>query len=376
MPSKSHDELKELVAQGEIGAISLDTSIFDRFACNLDSPSLEALEQFIGSPVQVLLTDVVLGEVRNHLIKSAADKTASLESALKSFERVRPRRRLAATKARALLRLSAEIDAEADNWIAAYLEQVQPEVLKASEHIDTDKLLKSYFAAEPPFENAKDKKCEFPDAIALRELENWAMMNEKFVLAVSNDKGWLDFADSSERLLVITDLPEALGFFHQADQHIVERTISLLGDKEKYQLAAELNDVLVSYVDDLSPWIDAESPFQFQATYYGAQLTNWTVPEPSEFTVISSDDETVSITAKFPVLITAEAEFGFYVHDSGDDISVGDAYVEKDVSMKVPIVVKVARESGPDDVPAAMSYELRSNVALDFGYVEPEMEDE
>ena len=53
MPNFDFDEMQQMVTDGAIGAISLDTSIFDQFACNLDSPSLEALEQFVGSSVSI-----------------------------------------------------------------------------------------------------------------------------------------------------------------------------------------------------------------------------------------------------------------------------------------------------------------------------------
>jgi hypothetical protein len=52
MPNFNVDEMQQMIVDGANGAISLDTSIFDQFACNLESPSLEALEQFVGSSVR------------------------------------------------------------------------------------------------------------------------------------------------------------------------------------------------------------------------------------------------------------------------------------------------------------------------------------
>jgi hypothetical protein len=171
------------------------------------------------------------------------------------------------------------------------------------------------------------------------------------------------------------DLSSALGLFNSADAHIVERTAALLGDGEKYQLSSEMSDVLQSFVDDLSPWVDAQSPFQFYADYYGAALKSWAPPSVADFSVIESDPDSVTMTTQVTLTVTAEADFNFYVHDTGDDISVGGTYMEKDINLYVPIVVKVARESGPDDVAISMTYETQRSISLDFGYVEPDAEE-
>ena len=172
------------------------------------------------------------------------------------------------------------------------------------------------------------------------------------------------------------DLTSALGLFNRTDAHIVERTAALLRDSEKFQLGSEMSDVLQSFVDDLSPWVDAESPFQFYADYYGAALKEWEPPLVADFTVIESDTDSVTMTTKVTLTVTAEADFNFYVHDTGDDISIGGTYIEKDISLDVPIVVKVARESGPDDAAASMAYETQRSISLNFGYVEPDAEED
>jgi hypothetical protein len=375
MPNFNVDEMQQMIVDGAIGAISLDTSIFDQFACNLESPSLEALEQFVGSSVQVILTDVVLGEVRSHLAKSATEATARLTNALKDFSRSRKGRRVASKKAAELLDVSADIAGEVEAWMTEYLEQVHAVTLTAGEFVSPDLLLADYLTSNPPFENTKAKKAEFPDAIALMELERWAAKHEKLVLAVSKDKGWVSFAEKSEWVITMEDLSSALGLFNSADAHIVERTAALLGDGEKYQLSSEMSDVLQSFVDDLSPWVDAQSPFQFYADYYGAALKSWAPPSVADFSVIESDPDSVTMTTQVTLTVTAEADFNFYVHDTGDDISVGGTYMEKDINLYVPIVVKVARESGPDDVAISMTYETQRSISLDFGYVEPDAEE-
>jgi hypothetical protein len=275
-----------------------------------------------------------------------------------------------------LLEVSADIAGEVEAWMNQYLEQVHALTLTASEFVNPDLLLADYLASKPPFENTKAKKAEFPDAIALMELECWAARHQKYVLAISKDKGWTAFAEQSVWVLTMEDLASALGLFNRTDAHIVERTAALLSDSEKYQLGSEMSDVLCSFVEDLSPWVDAQSPFQFDANYYGAALKGWEPPSVADFTVIESDTDSVTMTTKVTLSVTAEADFNFYVHDTGDDISVGGTYAEKDISLDVPIVVKVARESGPDDVAILMAHEIQRSISLDFGYLEPDAEED
>ena len=64
--------------------------------------------------------------------------------------------------------------------------------------------------ASPPFEEPDKKKHEFPDAIALLSLEEWAEVNKTRILAVSCDRGWAAFAAESEWIVVDSDLASAL----------------------------------------------------------------------------------------------------------------------------------------------------------------------
>ena len=72
------------------------------------------------------------------------------------------------------------------------------------------RLIAMYFEPSPPFEGTGKKKNEFPDAIALITLEDWAREPEKKILAVSKDHGWVSFAEKSEFIDINKELPAAL----------------------------------------------------------------------------------------------------------------------------------------------------------------------
>jgi len=378
MPGIEKSELERMVVDGEIGAISVDTSIFDRFSCDLDSRSLTALEQFVGSPVAYLLTDIVLGEVRSHMIRDAEAATAGVRAALKRLSRSRRPDRTALNATPADLGLDGDIDQEVADRIAEYTEQMGVTKLTAGEFLNPDVLVHDYQATLAPFETGKGKKNEFPDAIALLELERWGERNEKHVLAVAADTGWAHFAERAKWVTVIDDLPTALGLFNRVDRHVVDRIVGWLTDPERFGPAEDLQQTLSRYVDNMNVDIEAHSPFFYDAAYYGAELKEWVQPSADDMTVISSDKESVTLSFTVRTKVAAKADFNLSVHDSidGDNVSIGGAAVSKDIDLDVPIVLRVAREGGPDGAVLDLIAEGGRWVTLDFGYVEPDWGDE
>src|SRR5687767_11703800 len=72
VPVLTTDQLQELVDEAKLGAISVDTNVFHRFGYNLEAASLLALAQFPAHGITHLVTDVVSGEVRMHMVENEA----------------------------------------------------------------------------------------------------------------------------------------------------------------------------------------------------------------------------------------------------------------------------------------------------------------
>ena len=79
---------------------------------------------------------------------------------------------------------------------------------------------------------------EFPDAYALISVEKWAEEKNLTVLVVSQDKGWREFCEKSERLVYRDDLASALKLFQPHNAAIA--------------LVDELNEHLTSRASDSS----------------------------------------------------------------------------------------------------------------------------
>lgn len=372
MPHIEKADLARMVAAGKIGAISVDTSVFDRFTCNLDSAALMAMQQFAASPVEFLITDVVIGEIRAHMVRDAERVTDALKAALKDLMRHRRPDVRAIEGVPEFLSVHGDVAEEVDGRIQRYLASTEATVLAAGDLVDLNDLMARYFAVEPPFEAGKGKKAEFPDAIALLELETWGRGHRRHVLAVAEDKGWADFARKAEWVIVTDGLPATLALFHQDEAHNVTRAASLFNEKER-AANAWLVDAVDRYVDRVNPEVQAQSHLFWEAELEDYSVIEVEPPTAEEMTVIGSDVETLTLSFVVSATVRAEASFVFSIRDSvdGDYIGLGSAIYTKDVPLDVPVVARISRVGGPDDAVEDLSIDGPRSVVFDFGGVEP-----
>lgn len=88
-------------------------------------------------------------------------------------------------------------------------------------------------------------------------LEGWAKENDTYVLAVSNDNGWINYSKTSTRITVVRNLSDALSLIQKKDMTDI---IRLLLIKDVVDLIF-IEEEVQSSVNYLSFHIDAESPF-------------------------------------------------------------------------------------------------------------------
>ena len=89
MPVFTIDQIRAKIESNEIAAVSLDTSIFDQFGCNLQYKTLASVENFRKSGLQFIISEITIEEVTNHIladIKAASDKASA---AINQFRKAR-----------------------------------------------------------------------------------------------------------------------------------------------------------------------------------------------------------------------------------------------------------------------------------------------
>lgn len=83
MDQSIHDQ----ILAGEITALTIDTSVFEKNGLALESGLLAQLVQFQGSDIALVIPNTVANEVKRHLARNAADATKALRNALQSVAR-------------------------------------------------------------------------------------------------------------------------------------------------------------------------------------------------------------------------------------------------------------------------------------------------
>lgn len=250
----------------DFGAITIDNSILKSEGYKFYVGLLNQMVQFSDSPVRVIQSDIVHNEAKKHIANEIKNSRVAVEQALRSASKqlkIPQKDIMAATE---LLSIPGEELEIADKRLKKYYKRIGAEILESKNHIDFEQLMNLYFETKAPFEGAKDKKSEFPDAIALISLENWAEVNGLNIIAVSGDKGWKKFSETSNRITVIDKLSTALAIFQPHNQvrgiiaHIREDALF----EEENHILEQITETIIDSLEAENINVNAKSELNFK----------------------------------------------------------------------------------------------------------------
>ncbi|MRH98860.1 PIN domain-containing protein [Agrobacterium tumefaciens] len=370
MPKKTMEEIKALVDQGEILAITMDTSVFDKFGCNLRYKGLTTVEQFKGKDISFVLSPVTIGEVRNHISAAIADAATKAAAGINQFFKASHSSLVVGDVTKDI---GVDVDAFviADEQIEIYLETVGATTI--TEQIDSAELVRRYFEVLPPFGKSSEKKAEFPDAIALLTLEKWAEANDTLVLAVCRDGDWEAFAADSDRLIHIDDLSAALGLFNDQDSVIAARIVNSIKTGDANSLESFIQTKLEYYIDGYDIDVEAASSLPYDYDIDSASISDWSYANKAAIVVVSSTEDEVVVSFDLKVEALIEASFHFSIRDSidRDYVNLGGAGAEATAAFSVNAVATFSKSGDRD--PDLIDLEINGRgVSVDFGSVEPD----
>jgi len=380
------NELKNLVRAGQFGAITLDTSIFDAQGLKLESGLLKQLEQFRDSSTKLIISEVVKEEVLSHLTEKTKDAKRDIEKSLKQAKDYWQVEDCKIEDIKKIVFGEREAQEIATERFNRFIEATSLEIIEAQNYLIVSVLIQKYFRAEPPFSETGKKKNEFPDAIALISLEEWANKNQTKIIVVTSDNDWKNFCKSSERLFANDDFAKALGLFQLQDADDICRYLS-----EKYELGVIENvkeaifDALEYKIYDFDIYIEAESSFNYEEEITEIQVNGFEFKllEPPNiiFRPVNFDDDSLTVESRLSVDVNVECSFSFSVYDSidKDDVGMGGNTVNTQANLEVEVLItfvgdlnKVGAEVEVDDV----EVEIKTPASIDFGYIEPDFGDE
>ncbi|MEV3842596.1 PIN domain-containing protein [Aeromonas veronii] len=370
----------------DFGAITIDNATYKGEGYRFYEGLLAQMRQFKESPVKVLQTDIVHNEAINHIGQEISKTRASIEQALRSANKQLKIAPEVITNARTLLSIDGSENEIAESRLGQYYEFIGAEKIDSGEYANLSRLMEMYFSTEPPFETGKDKKNEFPDAIALLALEGWAEKNKINIIAVSQDKGWKNYSEGSDRITLISSLAEALEKFqpHNKVASIIFqiREDSLL-DGENHVLE-EIEQAIISSIDGCDIWVDASSYMNVEwddvfATYVSHELDK-DQDGLVKVRVVRVNDEEIVLKVGATVEVEVEASFIFSVRDSIDKdyVGLGGNTCTTTESYHTDILLSLTGDffQDFDEIDVAEIEVLETIRHADFGEVEPDWRNE
>lgn len=370
----------------DFGAITIDNATYKGEGYRFYEGLLAQMRQFKKSPVKVLQTDIVHNEAINHIGQEISKTRSSIEQALRSANKQLKIKSEVIENARALLSVDGSEAEIAEARLEKYYEFIGAEKIDSGRYADLSRLMEMYFATEAPFESGKDKKNEFPDAIALLALEGWAEENEINIIAVSQDKGWKNFSEGSDRITLVSSLAEALEKFqpHYKVVSIIShiREDSLL-DGENHVLE-EIEQAIINSVDGCDIWVEASSYMHFEWEDVSASYISHELDKDQDglvkVRVVSINDEEIVLKVGATVEVEVEASFDFSVRDSIDKdyVGMGGNVCTTTESYHTDILLSLTGDFSQDfdDIDVAEIEVIETIGRADFGEVEPDWRSE
>lgn len=366
----------------DYGAITIDTSIFDQKGLNLESGLLKTLEQFNGKPHPLILSEIVVREVHNHLVKRASEVRGQVQKALRASKAHLTLDEEKVEEALKLLIPDKDDKDVSKSRLENFINNTGAEIVPASGHVELDDLIQKYFKSQAPFSESGKKKNEFPDAIALMSIESWAEENDTKVLAVSDDGDWEAFGKESDRIDVFKDLATAIAVFqpHNAAIDYCTKLSASLPSGVPENIYSVLEKYISDSVSEMDVFPDASSAFFWEPDIVEVvfESFDFVVNEEDQALIqaIQAQDESIVIEAKILVSATASSSFSLSVHDSIDKdyVPIGSASASTEVEFESAILITIEGDfvNEPNEVEIT-DFELLSYPStIDFGEIEPD----
>lgn len=366
--------------EAEYEALLIDTSIFDGNGLRLEKGLLGKLNQFKRSPVDLLLPDVICGEIKAHLDHKIKVSRSALEKAINDAGDHLFFDGNTLNEAKELLLNSKEIEGLAEARLNDFIEKTGAVVLKCGDHLSVSELLKKYFSNSAPFSESGKKKNEFPDAIVLMAVDEWAKKSNKSVLAISNDGDWSRYCESSEHIDCMEELSDGLAMFNKvnAPYALLSKLESALNSEQAQSFLDDVASKLEAELDGFTPDQDAESYLYWEPEGSNGWFKSFYLTS-NVLRIIESDEEYLVIEFKAAITVEAEGEFSLSVHDSIDDdyvhIDSVTATAEEEFESEILVTI-VGDLEGPIEGLHIERVEIVSPIRrIHFGTLEPDLRD-
>ena len=215
--------------------VFIDTSIFIAEGFVKGKSISTLFDAARDEKIRILLPDITECEIRRHLKEEVKNK-----SGVGFPEKLKKSYMYAASDFRPLIEKLLSVEAEklivlVEKELDKQFEHANVERLVVQKDFDISGIIEKYKTLQPPFSEKKNK--EFPDAIALQQLELWCKEHDDKCILLSSDSDlkaynseWLEYKELSDFIPSLEDYEklithEKLNSVFQSSKNTIEKKI-------------------------------------------------------------------------------------------------------------------------------------------------------
>jgi len=368
-------QIQKWISNGQIDTITIDTTVFDDAGMRLDRGPFSLLKQFGRHPTTLVISEVVLKEIKKHLRERLGKVKARLARDMNDALELIGGSHDDFSEIKKKIKELPDAEILCDQQTDLFVSEAKAEIIEANPHVKMSDLIDLYFNQKPPFQKGNPKKSEFPDAISLSSLEAWAISNEKKVVVVSRDGDWKSFCDKSSHLHIIRDLPTALALFQTPDE-VVQEVMSRL--TEELTKKTSILKMMILKTLSTNDWYgDANIMAGCHRFHFDVEdvelleISQFNLTEEAGINLVGIDYENVSVTCEFSTSAKFAVEFLFniWLEDSEEYMEAGRARMEEAADFKVSVFLTTPIKHG--DLEHFETEIKVEGLTLGFGIIEP-----
>jgi hypothetical protein len=327
-----------VTARAIVEAISIDTQVFVATGYGFSSKSFQSLKShFASGRLNLVMTDITVREVHARIKQSVAEELVGQRSFINNasalFNSSIPEVKICVTK------LDPQVVAKnLCDQFDAFLQEAKATIIETKDLPPGDVLAK-YFAGDPPFGDAENKRHEFPDAFSIQALAEWAEGKDLKMFVVSRDKHFQDACAECPHFLPKKTLIEVLDHVASDDAQLAR----FVRAETMKRIAAIRTEVKKEF-EDRYYWVEDEDG---DAEVRITKLTRSQEPE-----IIEIDKEEAVLQLTFDALYSANLSYddsSTASYDEGTLVYVEHKKEDVEREQELVVEVRVAYEQGDSD---------------------------
>ncbi len=367
----------------DVTFFSIDTNLIQAAGYNFAQGALHQLPNQLPESIGLQLPEIVVSEIVKHRMESVHKAHKLLEGAADELHRLTT---FDVSEVRGSVERLNAINAATRRFtqqVHDYAAQCRGAVLPTAGVDAVESLFADYFAQKPPFGLSEKKKSEFPDALCLWQLEQYAKDNNTIGIIASDDRGWKQYAAESERLYCANSIDELTALFAATNEHAesIKTKIAAAVKDGDSPLGTALAHSLSQHVTN-AHWDASEvytgSSYRVEAEAYDANVVEYSIDGDTSVWSVKGEPTTwiVELTVRVKASVDVSCEFFAWDSIDKEELSLGSQEFssEEEVDIEVFLTCSdVHLETEPSDWDTDIeiadgSYYLSGfEVELDYG---------